>query len=327
MARIDLVDLAQSYSGNDADPESFALKPISMTWRQGGAYALLGPSGCGKSTLLKMVAGLEAPDGGCVQFDGEDLAGVAPERRNFALMFQDFALFPHLNVLDNVAFGLIERRLPRAQARQRALALLETVGLADMSQRDVVTLSGGEAQRVALARALVTAPRLLLLDEPFSSLDAHLRQALQTEFRRRIKAQGICAILVTHDRQEAFSMADRVALLHAGRIQQCDTPARVLAAPANAWVAEFVGYANVCAAQVVPDQAFVLGDDQPAAEVESVVVLAEGVRLTVRGADGRHYALNLSAREARRLPGTLAAGDRLGLGVDASATLTLPDAG
>jgi ABC-type Fe3+/spermidine/putrescine transport system ATPase subunit len=296
---------------------------LSLEIAPGEILALLGPSGCGKSTLLKMIAGLETPDGGSIWFDGEDLAPLAPEARHFALMFQDFALFPHLNVLDNVAFGLIERHMPRTQARIQAQAVLETVGLAAMPLRDVATLSGGEAQRVALARALVTSPRLVLLDEPFSSLDAHLRQALQLEFRRRIKALGICAILVTHDRQEAFGMADRVALLNDGHIQQCDAPARLLAAPANAWVAGFIGYANICGNVVVPDGAFLLGPDQPEVEVETIVVLAEGVRLSVRGGDGRRFALSLSAREARLLPAGLGVGDRFGLGIDDGATLVL----
>jgi ABC-type Fe3+/spermidine/putrescine transport system ATPase subunit len=296
---------------------------LSFSLAAGEIVALLGPSGCGKSTLLKMIAGLEAPDGGALSFDGVDLARVPPEARHFALMFQDFALFPHLNLCDNVAFGLIERRVPRADARARALDALDTVGLSGMSRRNVATLSGGEAQRVALARALVTAPRLLLLDEPFSSLDAHLRQSLQGEFRRRIKSLGISAILVTHDRQEAFSMADRVALLCDGRIQQCDAPARLLAAPANAWVAGFIGYANVFDDVVVPDGAFVLDPAAPAARVESVVRLAEGVRLTVTGADGRRYALSLSAREASVLPAGLAAGDGIGLGIDPHALLRL----
>lgn len=299
---------------------------LSLTLRDGEILALLGPSGCGKSTLLKMIAGLDVPESGTLHFDGEDLAGRPPESRHFALMFQDFALFPHLDVLGNVCFGLIERRVPRAEARALALEALDTVGLAAMAGRDVATLSGGEAQRVALARALVTSPRLLLLDEPFSSLDAHLRQALQGEFRRRIKALGMCAILVTHDRQEAFSMADRVALLNAGRIQQCDTPERLLAAPANAWVAGLIGYANVCGDCVLPDAAFVLGPGQPEAEVLSVTRLAEGVRLTARVADGRCFALNLSAREAARLSPSLAAGDRIGLGLQTEATLTLGQA-
>jgi ABC-type Fe3+/spermidine/putrescine transport system ATPase subunit len=179
----------------------------------GEIVALLGPSGCGKSTLLKIVAGLEPADQGSVWFNGQDITQQPPERRGFALMFQDFALFPHLNVLDNVAFGLVEQRLPRAQARQQANAMLARFGLAAQAQRQVWTLSGGEQQRVALARALITAPRALLLDEPFSALDAELRQSLRDEFRQHIAAAGMATLLVTHDEQEARAMASRAVRL------------------------------------------------------------------------------------------------------------------
>ena len=191
---------------------------LSLCVAPGEIVALLGPSGCGKSTLLKIVAGLEVPDQGSVWFNGQDITQLPPERRGFALMFQDFALFPHLNVLDNVAFGLVEQGLPRARARQQAAAMLARFGLTAQAQQRVWTLSGGEQQRVALARALITAPRALLLDEPFSALDAELRQSLRDEFRQHIAAAGMATLLVTHDEQEARAMASRAVRLQGGQL-------------------------------------------------------------------------------------------------------------
>ena len=185
----------------------------------GQTVAVLGPSGSGKSTLLKIIAGLEAQDSGSVWFDGQDLAGVPPERRRFALMFQDFALFPHLNVQDNVAFGLREQGVTQAKARERALGMLSVFGLHAHARQKVWKLSGGEQQRVALARALITEPRLLLLDEPFSALDAELRASLREEFVTHIAATGITTVLVTHDESEARSMAQHGYRLVNGRLQ------------------------------------------------------------------------------------------------------------
>ena len=192
---------------------------LSLSVAAGETVALLGASGSGKSTLLKIVAGLEAADNGSVWMDDVDISQLPPERRGFALMFQDFALFPHLSVLDNVAFGLIEQRVPKALSRERALAMLTLFGLADHARHRVWTLSGGEQQRVALARALITAPRALLLDEPFSALDAELRTSLQKEFAQRIAAAGMATLLVTHDVTEARAMAGRGFRLVDGRLQ------------------------------------------------------------------------------------------------------------
>ena len=191
---------------------------LSLQVAAGETVAVLGPSGTGKSTLLKMIAGLEPLDGGSVWFDGVDVTRTPPERRGFALMFQDFALFPHLNVRDNVAFGLVEQRMPQATARKQALGMLARFGLGQHALHKVTTLSGGEQQRVALARALITAPRLLLLDEPFSALDAELRSSLREEFRQRIAQAGIATVLVTHDEVEARAMAQRGFRLVAGRL-------------------------------------------------------------------------------------------------------------
>ncbi|BAK77956.1 spermidine/putrescine ABC transporter, ATP-binding protein [Pseudogulbenkiania sp. NH8B] len=290
---------------------------LSLTVADGETLALLGPSGCGKSTLLKMIAGLERPDAGQIRLGGVDLTALAPEARQVALMFQDFALFPHLDVRDNVAFGLIERRLPRREAYAQAERALAELGLAGYGARRVWTLSGGEQQRVALARALVTSPRLLLLDEPFSSLDAHLRQSLQAEFRRRLAAARIPAILVTHDRAEAFALADRVAVLQQGKVVQCGRPQELLAAPRNAWVASFIGYHNVLDDGVLPEQAFLLGPAHPPARVERVDSLSEGIRVELTQQAAR-FTLTLSAREAAQFPEGLRAGQNIGLGIDRS---------
>ncbi|MDO8904330.1 ABC transporter ATP-binding protein [Hydrogenophaga sp.] len=194
------------------------LDGVSLSVAAGETVALLGASGSGKSTLLKIVAGLDQPESGTVWFDGVDITRLPPERRGFALMFQDSALFPHLNVVDNVAFGLVEQGVKRATAREQARAMLQRFGLADRGDARIWTLSGGEQQRVALARALITQPRALLLDEPFSALDATLRDQLRSEFRERITEAGMTAILVTHDEQEARAMAQRAWGLQGGQL-------------------------------------------------------------------------------------------------------------
>lgn len=198
--------------------ERIVADDVTLSVAAGETVALLGPSGSGKSTLLKIVAGLETADQGSVWFEGQDLSVLPPERRGFALMFQDFALFPHLNVLDNVAFGLIEQRVAKAQARERAREMLGRFGLASHAAHKVWLLSGGEQQRVALARALITAPRALLLDEPFSALDAELRVALRDEFSQRIQEAGMATLLVTHDEAEARGMAQRGVRLTGGHL-------------------------------------------------------------------------------------------------------------
>ncbi len=216
---LELKAIHKTYIGRDGARWRLA-EGLSMIVAAGETVAVLGASGAGKSTLLKIVAGLEPLDAGQVCFDGFDITQLAPERRRFALMFQDFALFPHLNLLDNVAFGLIEQRVAKREARERAAQMLALFGLAEHARQDVWTLSGGEQQRVALARALITAPRLLLLDEPFSALDAELRQSLREEFAQRILASGIAALLVTHDEQEARAMAQRGYRLAQGRLHR-----------------------------------------------------------------------------------------------------------
>jgi ABC-type Fe3+/spermidine/putrescine transport system ATPase subunit len=185
------------------------LQDVNLRVQPGHTVAILGASGSGKSTLLKIVAGLEPSDSGSVWVDGQDISALPPEQRHFALMFQDFALFPHLSVQDNVAFGLVEQRLPKSDARAQARAMLERFGLAAYAQARVWQLSGGEQQRVALARALITRPRVLLLDEPFSALDAALRVQLREEFRHHIANDAMAVLWVTHDEAEARAMGDQ----------------------------------------------------------------------------------------------------------------------
>jgi ABC-type Fe3+/spermidine/putrescine transport system ATPase subunit len=195
------------------------LRGLDLQVAAGETVAVLGPSGSGKSTLLKIIAGLEAPDAGQVWLDGRDISALPPHRRQCGLLFQDFALFPHLNVQDNVAFGLIEQGLRSAQARSQANALLDRFGMQTQALARVWQLSGGEQQRVALARALITAPRILLLDEPFSALDAALRETLRAEFQQRIDQVGMAVVWVTHDEAEARSVGARGLRLLDGALQ------------------------------------------------------------------------------------------------------------
>jgi len=222
-----------------------ALDRVLLDVPTGEVLAVLGPSGCGKSTLLRAVAGLERLESGSVSYDGRDLAAVPTHRRGFALVFQDGQLFPHLGVAGNVGYALRLHRLSRRARAVRVEELLELVGLPGFGPRSTATLSGGERQRVALARALAVEPRLLLLDEPLSALDRGLRERLAADLRDILVAAGTTAVLVTHDHEEAFAVADRMALLRAGRLVQSGTVEQVWRHPADAEAAAFLGYATV----------------------------------------------------------------------------------
>ena len=219
-----------------------AVAGVDLDVADGEILALLGPSGCGKSSLLRAVAGLEPLSAGSVTFAGQDLGGVPVHRRGFGLLFQDGQLFPHRDVARNVAYGLETLRVPRAERVARVCELLDVVGLGAYEKRPVATLSGGERQRVALARALAPRPRLLLLDEPFSALDRALRERLSVEVREVLRATGTTAIFVTHDHDEAFTVADRVGVMSAGKLLQVAPPEDLWRAPASRGVAEFLGY-------------------------------------------------------------------------------------
>ena len=222
-----------------------ALDRVSLGIAPGEFFALLGPSGSGKTTCLRLIAGFDQPDGGQVLLDGEDVTGVPPFDRNVNTVFQDYALFPHMSVAENVAYGLRVRGVKAAERAARAREMLELVRLADHGERRPAQLSGGQKQRVALARALVNRPKVLLLDEPLGALDLKLREEMQAELKGLQQRLGITFVFVTHDQGEALSMADRVAVFSQGRIEQLDTPRALYAQPRTAFVANFVGSANV----------------------------------------------------------------------------------
>ena len=236
---LDVRGLCVSLGGTDV------LVDLDLPVRRGEILALLGPSGCGKTTLLRAVAGLIPLDAGSVHWAGEDLRGVATHRRRFGMVFQDHALLPHRNVGANVAFGLRMQGVPAAQRTRRVAEILQMVGLAGWERRSVATLSGGEAQRVALARALAPEPKLLLADEPFAALDRPLHDQIVTDVRRILAELGQTAVHVTHDHAEAFALADRVALIHNGRIHRTATPQQLRADPQDAWTATFLGLGTV----------------------------------------------------------------------------------
>jgi len=222
-----------------------ALDGVDLEVATGEVVAILGPSGCGKSTLLRAVAGLQPLDSGEVRWDGEDLAGLPVHRRDFGLMFQEHALFSHRDVAANVAFGLRMQKMDAAGRSRRVREVLGLVGLAGYQERTIATLSGGEAQRVALARSLAPAPRLLMLDEPLGSLDRPRREELAEELRVLLRGIGVTVLHVTHDHDEAFAVADRVAVMQSGQIARIGTPAEIWHDPRHAAVARFLGHSNV----------------------------------------------------------------------------------
>jgi ABC-type Fe3+/spermidine/putrescine transport system ATPase subunit len=232
------------------------LDDISFTVAEGETVCLLGASGSGKSTLLRIIAGLESLDAGLIAFNGLDLTNIPPHLRDFGLVFQDYALFPHLNVNENVAFGLKMRHIGQDEINQRVGTSLELVNLAEFGNRKVTDLSGGEQQRVALARALAIHPQLLMFDEPLGALDRALREDLLNELRAILHRTKIPAIYVTHDQEEAFTIADRVLILHHGEIIRAGTPAEVWANPQSAFVARFLGSGNLLDAEVVAQNQF-----------------------------------------------------------------------
>jgi thiamine transport system ATP-binding protein len=253
-----------------------ALDGVSLDVAEGEVVAVIGPSGSGKSTLLRAVAGLEPLVGGTISARGRSLVGVPTNHRDLGLMFQDHALFPHLDVAGNVAFGLRMQHWPADRRRDRVRELLDLVGLEGFEGRHVHELSGGEAQRVALARALAPEPSLLMLDEPFGSLDRLLREELTGELRRLLVEIGQTALHVTHDQVEAFALADRVAVVRAGRLQQVGRPVELWRAPVSEFVAEFLGHPNIWTVEVGPGGEVAVGEGPGAVVLEGALPVGDG---------------------------------------------------
>ena len=246
-ARVEIAGAGKSFGARVA-----ALQPTDLDIPAGEVLVLLGPSGCGKTTLLRLIAGLERPDGGgTIRFDGEDVTRQAVERRQVGMVFQSYALFPNMSVAANVGYGLKVRKLPRGEREAAVARLLDMVGLAEFADRRIDRISGGQRQRVALARAIAIKPRVLLLDEPLSALDAALRDRLRVEIASLLRTFGITAIYVTHDQAEAMAIGDRIAVMNRGRIAQIGTPEEVYLRPASRFIAEFVGTSNRITGSVV----------------------------------------------------------------------------
>ncbi len=236
---IELKDIRMSYDGE------VVLDGIDLTIKDGEFVTFLGPSGCGKTTTLRIIAGFESQDCGDVFFEGQNINAVPPHKRNINTIFQRYALFPHLNVYDNVAFGLKVKKTPKNEIHDKVLEMLELVNLKGLEKRKIETLSGGQQQRVAIARAIINHPKVLLLDEPLSALDLKLRKDMQVELKNLQKRTGITFIFVTHDQEEALSMSDTVVVMDKGKIQQIGSPADIYNEPENAFVADFIGESNI----------------------------------------------------------------------------------
>lgn len=316
---------------------TLAVDAVSLEVPTGSVTAVLGPSGCGKSSLLRVVAGLERPAAGRVAVDGRDLARVPTHRRGFALLFQDGQLFEHLTVAGNVGYALRLRRAPRARREARVAELLSLVGLEGYDARLPATLSGGERQRVALARALAVEPRLLLLDEPLSALDRGLRERLAADLHEILHTAGVTALLVTHDQEEAFAVADRMAVMREGRVVQQGSLAEVWRRPVDAWTARFLGYAET----LEGEQAAALRRlAAPEADWSALALRRSAVHLDPEGPlaarvlearlDPDHVRLVLDVDGVGRLPGVAApgsavrVGERVRLSLDPDRLASLP---
>ncbi|MDP3822390.1 MAG: putative 2-aminoethylphosphonate ABC transporter ATP-binding protein [Burkholderiales bacterium] len=246
-----------------------ALQDIHLAIEKGEFVCFLGPSGCGKTTLLRIIAGLETQTAGRIEQAGRDISVLPPAERDYGIVFQSYALFPNLTVTENVAYGLVNRKQPRAQIKQRVDELLKLVGLPGSGAKFPAQLSGGQQQRIALARALATSPGLLLLDEPLSALDALERVRLRQEIRSLQRKLGVTTIMVTHDQEEALSVADRIVVMNHGVIEQVGTPMQVYRDPATPFVADFVGKINVLSGQLHPGRQLHIGQGRFACEVDT----------------------------------------------------------
>jgi spermidine/putrescine transport system ATP-binding protein len=281
-AMIEIANVTRSYGAFKA------LDDANLTIREGEFFSLLGPSGCGKTTLLRMIAGFDNPTAGTIAIDGQPMVGIPANARPTNMVFQSYAIFPHLNVEQNVAYGLKRLRLGKAEENRRVEEALAQVSLSGLGRRGATELSGGQRQRVALARALVMRPKVLLLDEPLSALDKKLREQMQVELRRLQQAVGITFVLVTHDQYEALAMSDRIAVMFGGRIAQIASPKEIYQRPVNRQVADFLGGMNFVRAEIVEEKANALvvdtrsfgriTTDMPAAFVRNGAEATLGIR-------------------------------------------------
>mgnify|MGYP004630585745 FL=1 len=248
---IKLDGISKIYVDPKTKKDFYAVNNVSLDIEPGSFVTLLGPSGCGKTTTLRMIAGFESPDEGGIYLGGEKIDELTPDKRDTAMVFQSYALLPHYNIFDNVAYGLKLRKMPKDVIKQKVTDILELVGLSGMEARMTNQLSGGQQQRVALARALVVEPGVLLFDEPLSNLDAKLRVSMRTEIRRIQQKAGITAVYVTHDQSEAMSISDKIIIMNAGKIAQMGTPHEIYYHPVSEFVADFIGEANFLKGKLV----------------------------------------------------------------------------
>lgn len=250
MTKVPLVEIKNLTKEYDGD---IILKGIDLTIHQNEFVTLLGPSGCGKTTLLRIIGGFDTPTSGEVKFDGKDLIQIPSYKREINTVFQKYALFPHLNVFDNIAFGLRMKKVPESEVKERVNRMLKMVKLFDYANRRIDSLSGGQQQRIAIARALVNRPKVLLLDEPLGALDLKLRQDMQYELKEIQREMGITFIFVTHDQEEALTMSDTIVVLNDGLIQQIGTPVDIYNEPRNRFVANFIGESNIVRGVMLED--------------------------------------------------------------------------
>lgn len=352
--RIDVENLTKTFRAHGGGL-THAVDGVTLAIEPGELFFLLGPSGCGKTTLLRMIAGFIEPSAGVIRFDGRDITPTPANKRNTGMVFQSYALWPHMTVHENVAFGLKVRKVERGERDTKIARALEAVQMAEYADRKPTQLSGGQQQRVALARALVIEPDVLLLDEPLSNLDAKLRNELRVEIRRICKSAGITSIYVTHDQKEALSMADRIAIMRAGRVEQVGGPEELYQKPNSRFVAEFLGETNllhgtlkqtnteqfvfstqsgsfpilhpsqrdgelVCSIRPESWSVVVPGEDGSlTGEIEQTTYLGEVVQHTVRLTDARVKVLELGLAAPNRH-----VGQRVGLTVDPASVSLLP---